>query len=348
MNFELIYDTLTKSSLWHDMLNTRENSPYHREENVAVHTRMTLEFYRDNFASRRSEEEQFVSKVALLFHDVGKPKAATPKDDRTIYRGHELISANIFEDFILKNQIKLDPILIRKIKWLIENHLPYNRKNRDEFRIDMTNSIGEYINAYKDVLISDACGRISDNPKIEKVQEYIDDLYEQTFESIDNGYYAYFLHGASGSGKTSLRKDLNGEIFCLDDLREQFFNLYSEGIVYKDPKTYYKNAFDFAIEKNDDFNNFIYKKFMQLVKSKKDIIFDATFSGVKSRRKWINELKRQGYYIIGFEFQRPIDLLFERQYSRTDKFVPKIAIENQYYKRMLFRYGSEVDLVRLV
>ena len=81
------------------MAETIENSQWHREASVAIHTDMVVTHYLQNCT-----DDTFDIRAALVcvFHDVGKPSAEETlvKEDGTTYRryaGHELASARCWD-----------------------------------------------------------------------------------------------------------------------------------------------------------------------------------------------------------------------------------------------------------
>lgn len=176
--FEAFLCVFKKTELWKAMLNTRENSPWHREENVAVHTEMLLKWYRDNILSARSDEQQILSMVCCTMHDIGKPRAqvvmySEERGEYRVYRGHELISARLWVDYAMSNfdmiheTLRLDLNDISNIAFFIEHHLPYAIKNQHKRKIlkdSIMSRTGEAGHrAWLDFLLSDQHGRISDN-----------------------------------------------------------------------------------------------------------------------------------------------------------------------------------------
>lgn len=187
--FDIIEQALKSSPLWIAMLNTYENSPWHREENVAEHTRMVLSWYKNNLASNRNETQQFLTQTAALFHDVGKPMAEVVKfkEERGIYRaysGHEQLSARLWVDFALSNKqlcekISIDVNDISQIALMIEYHVPYGYKDSNKrlnLKKGLISRLGEHGHrAWLDLLLSDQHGRISDNhsDKLSEVSNWI-------------------------------------------------------------------------------------------------------------------------------------------------------------------------------
>ncbi len=356
--FEDIYHNFTKTSYWHHMLMTQENSPYHREENTAVHTQMTLRFYKEHFFLNRSENERLLSQLALLFHDVGKPKCEVEKftekrGQHKSYAGHELVSARIFEDYVLSNNnFGLTDLQIRQVRWMIENHLPYGRKCYNDFRIDSTRALTGNLQMFADVLLSDAGGRITEDSKIPFVTNWVNEtLYLQEQDQKHNsGLTAYILVGPSGSGKSTvsekLMQDANTVIFSFDNYRIEYYsNIFPEHTT--NIKELYKQAWNYCNEHAEKFNEYTRKKFNEFIKQNKNIIIDNTNLSPKSRRQWVTILRQHNYYIIGFEFMSPLYLLEQRIHQREDKTMSLEVVTNQYYSTQSIRY-SEVDSIRII
>lgn len=175
---------------------TVEASPWHREENVFRHTDMVLaEFEKIQDERQFDEGAALIARMALLFHDVGKPAARTQKEsvERGIYHsypGHEQMSARELEDFCFTNFKLLRDTFGFSVYdgyaagWMIEYHLPYDTKKPAK-RAIMASSVSAIENHYHarglfaSILRSDARGRISDDKevKLQKVEEWIREFY---------------------------------------------------------------------------------------------------------------------------------------------------------------------------
>jgi predicted kinase len=197
--FEDLVEIAKNSTYGIAMQKTVEDSPWHREANTWVHTMMTLEQY-EKIAHERTAKQQLMTRVALLFHDFGKPEAEKileKKDQPGVfyrsYAGHEPISANEFINVVCDDKeirdglfkLGLNWLDIRAIKLMIEHHLPYGLKNVEKLKnlrraLVMTLE-NEYVCFY-DMLRSDSRGRISDNhaEKLENVENWIND-----FDKVD-------------------------------------------------------------------------------------------------------------------------------------------------------------------
>lgn len=102
-----------------------ETPPYHKIESTWEHTvRVTSNCPKDNFILR----------LAALFHDVGKPVVRTIEENGNahFYR-HELVGAKMAKDIMTKLTYSND--VIKKVTKLIENHMRgmgYNKKWSDK------------------------------------------------------------------------------------------------------------------------------------------------------------------------------------------------------------------------
>jgi hypothetical protein len=86
------------------MEGTVEDSPWHREKNVAVHTDMVVSQYIST-APQVWSKRDLLGALACAFHDFGKPAAEEVKfsEERGKYRryvGHEVVSARVWESFV--------------------------------------------------------------------------------------------------------------------------------------------------------------------------------------------------------------------------------------------------------
>ena len=255
--FTAFWEKVRGTPHWITMMGTVENSPWHREANVAVHTTMTIEQYMTRFYEHRTEKQRMITLMALLFHDFGKPEAEEvleKKEEPGVfyrrYAGHEPISGNEFMSFMC-DQHELREMFfnqgynwndIRTIKVLIEHHLPYGLKNvqkRQNLRHMIQYTLGGYDWAneicFYDMLRSDAAGRISDDheQKLQNVEDWIAEFQTVTWKERDvdrmNAPTLTLMVGISGAGKSTLIKqmiaesdDLDFIVFSEDELRLQY------------------------------------------------------------------------------------------------------------------------------
>lgn len=176
--FKKFHEEFKDTDLWAAMERTVENSPWHREANVAVHTQMLLNYYEKNFLPHRSESQQTLSLLGCLFHDVGKPMAEITKysEERGEYRayhGHEQLSARLWVDYALNNQKLVSEYFgfglaqISNVALMIEYHVPFNLKDkfkRKNLKTALELRLGtDGHQAWLDMLMCDQHGRISDD-----------------------------------------------------------------------------------------------------------------------------------------------------------------------------------------
>lgn len=356
---ENIIDTFFKSNLAADMRAIREDSEWHREANVCEHTHMCIDWYRNNLVSVRDKKHAELVTLALLFHDVGKPMAKTEKHSESrgtyySYPAHEKYSARIFENYYLENldsfENKLSVQDMIKVKTLIEYHLPYEKTKPDKMLAlkNHLHTVGgdQLIYMFYDTLRADAHGRISDDPigTYVRCDEWIDkfDKVKVDFQMLPYDDIVtsdipkmYTLIGASGSGKSTYAK--NFKTFCLDDYRMKFYNdhHYDDGT--------YDIAWQFSVDNKSLFDRYAFARFIEMLKENENFALDTVNASVKSRRKWITEAKKHGYYTIGVEFLTKFSTVLERQHTRTDKKVPDSSVKQQYFAISSAMYGSEVD-----
>lgn len=177
IQFDSFFDTFRKTDLWAQMIATYENSPWHREKSVAVHTQMLLDWYMENIFEFRNDKQRMLSMVACVFHDVAKPMAEIVKfsEERGEYRayhGHELLSARIWIDYAMTNMnlinaLGLNIVDISNIALMLEHHVPFatkDAKKRKTLKYTFIQRMGlEGHQAWLDLLLSDQHGRISDS-----------------------------------------------------------------------------------------------------------------------------------------------------------------------------------------
>lgn len=239
--------------VWATMIGTVEASPWHREANVAVHTQMCMDHYEKHFAPHRTDEQNKLAMLELLFHDTGKPAAEEVVERKDgsgdVYRryaGHEQDSAVTFTEIWLTDsdlRRLLSPSEARQIRWMIENHLPYglkDQKKREALRTSCARVMNAYEQTFFDCLRSDAAGRISDNhdEKLQKVEDWIHDFQKVDFApapKLDpHGGTTYMLIGPSGSGKSTwVEANLKAStrVVSMDNYRLAFYHKDRKSVV---------------------------------------------------------------------------------------------------------------------
>lgn len=363
--FQTFIKHFQTTQLWFDMQSCQENSPWHREDNVAEHTMMMYRFYRDNLMSSRTIRQQDLTFLAMMFHDTGKPEAKVEKyrEDRGnyfLFAGHERVSARHWEDYAVSNWGFLCSLFktlvwedIFRIGFIIENHLPFTKANKDTL-VKMRNAIRATLNndeiAYFDCLESDQHGRISDNAE-EKLKHYHEWRFQFTQinpyvpQSLEANKIVYLPIGASGSGKSTWTKSQEHEIgvFSLDTCRLKFAKEKIKDWEKLSDIDFYRQAFSLTCDNQVEFNNFADKVFRTELDHFDIIVSDNTNVSRKSRHKWSVMARSKGFKVIAVMF--PIDkaTLLDRMRSRIDKQVPEEAIMRQWNQISYPHIGDDVD-----
>lgn len=345
------YNNAFKTSyLYEAMERCVEDSPWHRERNVAVHTDMVVSQF-----LTRSQPFDIIGALAVAFHDVGKPDALRVKfrEDRGEYKaftGHEQMSARLWEQFAVANWKELSetftlfPEDIYKVAVMIEHHVPWSVKDKRKLdAIILTMLTISNVDTFENVLISDTFGRISDDAeeKRERSWEWVDKEiisrkgWMWKHGSPSGEKVAFFPVGASGSGKSTFFKSngfANVETFSLDALRHEWYDAED-----------YENAFAMSC----DDNGFIHKaqkQYQQMMRDGvKEIFVDNTNLTRKIRRFWTTEARNRNYKVVFFLFPSDRQTLVDRQSTREDKSVPASVVLNQYSKIQMPLYYGEAD-----
>ena len=371
-------DQFKTTDLWKAMAKTKEDSPWHREDSVAIHTEMVLasflndvsySYLTENPLKVIDESAFIVTYLSLLFHDTGKPpcKVVKFKEERGYYNafhGHEIYSARLFEDYFVKNYKQFEGWLSAeeayKVMWIIENHLPYdamgNDKKMDYLRTALDGNLGEHWQCFGWHLLSDTYGRISDDAETKraKTEEFVSLMNSATVAAPriikDDAPVLNLLVGASGSGKSTYVKKLTEEGFAhfsFDDIRVKL--ALENGVVDKgDPVKLYGDAFGYCDKHRSEFGHRADVEFIKLLKDYRSVVVDNTNVSRKARTKFVVEAKKRGYSVVATVFPVSLDTLLDRMHSRVDKNVPDDVVKNQYFKVSLPWVGVEVDSLNIV
>lgn len=371
--FKAFHKLFKTTKLWQDMEATCENSPWHREANVAVHTQMILDHYLNTAASKRTPRQQAITLMSILFHDTGKPWACTEKHSEKrgkyfSFGGHEQISSRIFENYAVQhwnkwNQIKdlfeLKDTDFYIIQWIIQNHLPHDLSKPEDIQ-RLANHFSHPLWAdedlrecYFDQCLSDQTGRISDNHEANlwEVVEWIDLIRNCAPEEfhVPESPILSLLVGASGSGKSTTSNQLVADGYkyiSLDALRIEF--AASNGVIGEGAVETYKNAFDYCDKHRSMFNRFADVAFDKMLKDYDSIVVDNTNVNRKSRMGYGTKARASQYKLKAYLFPIERSELLNRANSRTDKNVPIVAVCDQYARTTMPWLGAEVDEVIII
>jgi len=141
----------------------------------------------------------------------------------------------------------------------------------------------------------------------------------------------------SGGGKSTLYQKLKTQnpdllVFSLDILRHEFY----------DPSDY--AAAWRASNEDPQFKQRANDRFLELIKTGKDIYVDNTSLTPKRRRFYLNAARQHGYKTIAYVFDVDLPTLIARQKTRSDKSVPEEAVRQQY-KSLVGPQAGEFDQV---
>ena len=375
--FNHYFEQVRKTSQWQTLINTVEGSEWHREANVAVHTSMCIEHYIAETASHRTQREQMLTLMALLFHDFGKPESEETLERKDgsgtsyhRYAGHEPISANEFISFMCEHQSLTEEFFaqgydwndVRKIKVIIEHHLPYGLKNPtkvENFKRMMAYTLDADIQCFYDQLWSDCNGRISDNheEKRERTREWIqwfDALPLKPLGDSPDEKVMFVLQGPVGAGKSTFTKAMIETADCPviviseDAYRLEFFAMKVGDDVVIDSKQYYADAWQYCFANSKEYDAYANAQLKKAVESGALLILDRTNQTRKSRSKWIQAAKQHGYSIESIEIYVSEKTSLDRQKTRDDKDVPRHRAHQIYMAVESCWFPTEVDSVRII
>lgn len=355
------------TNLYSKMEETVEDSPWHREANVAVHTDMVVGQY-VGMAPILWTKSSLLGAIACAFHDVGKPAAEEVRhsEQRGTYRryaGHELVSARLWEDYVCSNwkyfvdTFDLEPMDIYRVGWVIEHHLPYGIKKKDKVKTLLRTAIetvGDDV--FARVLRADTLGKISDDhaEKIRGNEEWLHEFFTRPSHPniVENDAPALImLIGASGVGKSTFTMTLD---HVLDHQKTSMFSwdqLRLDWYVDKDDRKLsngeqYRIAFEKSTH-DKQFNAKANQEYIKQLKIGMDVVVDNTNTSNKRRKFFITEARNRGYKIVAVMFPIELNALLARQDSRTDKTVPTQAVIRQY-KNTQYPFFGDFDTIRVL
>ena len=366
------YNEFHADPLFQAMTKVKENSPWHREENVGIHTDMVVSQCISRTGSCEWVHEDLICALACAFHDVGKPAALVRKwkesrGDYNSFNGHELISARLWEDWAVRNWERLQkmwifplsPAVIYDVGWLIEHHKPWDLKRPEKLdMIAQTANLAPGGQLYGRVLAADTWGRMSDDEpeKREKVEDWIETMTERMIEvrRLDepdpNKPFLILPIGASGTGKSSTyQKIVQGReythYYSWDALR---LDWYASGSDCRNdpPVDRYSVAYQRST-KDKEFGRKTQAEFIKLVKTGHNVYVDNTNLSRKRRRFFVDQARSHGYFVMAVLYPIALDELLRRQKTRYDKVVPDGAVKGHYMHLQLPLYG-EVDEIMVM
>lgn len=376
------FDQFQLTELYRNMAAVAEESPWHRERNVATHTDMVVSQYLAT-VTRDWTYEDVLGAFACAFHDVGKPAACEQngikyKPERGHYKsfgGHEQISARMWEDWAALNfkqlvdAFEFDVFDIYRVGWIIEKHLPWGVKKADKLHnmaltsLELFPDCGSEV--FTNMLIADTYGRMSDDyvEKRQKVHTWIEgftDLAEGVM-NIERHHsrqpeqpVLYMPIGASGTGKSTFIDNMRNraqqieetiDVFSWDALRLDWYITDAEYQMLAYDQLSTKEMYRSAFERqiaDKEFNRKANQYFIEMVKTGNSLVVDNTNLSKKRRRFFVDQARNHGYHIVAVLMPIALQTVLDRQSSRVDKSVPLDAVRQHYMSLQLPEYG-EVD-----
>lgn len=344
------FEGMQKLPLFQRMERTVEDSPWHREANVLVHTGMVVNEYvklTDDLGGAVVadvhiwDKNDYLGAIAAAFHDTGKPAAEIQKFSEArgnyrAYHGHELLSARLFETYAAERFPMFSAEDIAMVSFIIEHHMPWSVEDKDKRR-NLALTANHYGGAeiFTRHLLADQYGRISDDQedKVKRADEWVEgfmhlsqDVKQPRWNEVvlpDDAPVMYIPIAPSGAGKsTYLRKvresvpDIN--VFSLDALRHEWYD-----------QDDYVKAYQGSVD-DKGFEAKANARFHAMVKERRPMYIDNTNLSARRRKMYLEGARKNGYKTVAVLMPISLDLLLKRRTSRGDKSVPESAVRQHY------------------
>jgi predicted kinase len=333
-----------------------EDSPWHRESSIGIHTNMVVGEYLSRTPASWTPLH-LLGAFAATFHDVGKPfscefKWKESRGDYKSFNGHELHSARLWEDWAVRNWIELTTTFqitaldMYYVSWMIEHHKPWGLKNETKLNnLAKTAIFGPTVDVYTSLMYSDTWGRLSDDTAnnrenatawIKQFQyraRYSKVAAIKEHQTIENQPTVVLTIGASGSGKSTLyQTEYPDYVFHSWDIirtRE------------------YGDDYDLAVQRSMNDKQFVSKahaEYSRLIKTGNNIFVDNTNTSAKRRRFFVDQARRNGYRVIAALLPSTLETVLDRQSTRAGKTVPVTVVQRQYFNTQMPQYGEFDDI----
>lgn len=154
---------------------------------------------------------------------------------------------------------------------------------------------------------------------------------------LDVPKQAFMMIGVPGSGKSTIAKqivdcfDAEVKSFSLDTCREDFWkNAHAEEYEQISKAEMYGKAFMYVNNNQKGFDDFVESQWKQTLVNGKIVIVDNTHITQKSRRKWIDGLRKHHFHITAVNVMISVDRAVARQKTRGDKIVPDHIVADMH------------------
>ena len=253
-----------------------DENMYHLEGSVWAHTLLV-------FNSARLADASKTMQITALLHDVGKPLAEHKKNDRTYFTNHEHLSVVLSINFLLKlfelNKINIQELI--DILYLIDYHGILWQKSEKQIKTYFDNKLVKMV---KEFSVYDNKGNLfSDYSRKNEVDvEYVEDYF---IDYDDNRPECIILVGVPNSGKSSYIFDKKYKKLSRDDILVEYgkdkYNIEKYSDIWK----------KLTDDDQKEIDKLLQNKYKEYVKNKENFIVDMTNLSIKSRRKWMHNLK---------------------------------------------------------
>lgn len=174
LSLELLEDMFQSETVFADMGMTVEDSPYHREANVLVHTRMVMDWYKASLPA--SVDDYLLGLFACALHDIAKPRCRVEKINEKrgtyySYDRHDVVGAEMAEEMMVRCDVS--EFDIYRISWMIRHHQIFWATKKRDIRNEMARVLVDhnFYLPFKYMMIADDMGRITDARSVDS-KEY--------------------------------------------------------------------------------------------------------------------------------------------------------------------------------
>lgn len=365
------------------MEQTKQEPKHHAEGDVLTHTQMSMQEVFPLLKEVSNSEHRKILYLATLLHDIGKPSTTSihPKKGTIIAYGHDKAGVPIAKDFLRKYFPEYSFKTREQILSLIESHMKPRMMMKDGTTDAKLKTLSMSVNTHLLYLLSvaDTLGRKAENmggldslDKFKSECERLDiwgKMYvipgsqwqsnqgyslarwnilmhnaSETKETMDRAedvmmnsvprFQLLIMVGAPGSGKStmaeSLLKQAKGEakIICMDSKRLELCGTEED------------------MSKNQEVFNACFKELVSCMRNKQSVIWDATSSTRKGRKRLWEVARQHGAVTGGVYFDLPFSTLVERNSKRTRQ-VPE-AVIRKFYNQQESLHPYEVDQLFIV
>ena len=338
------FELLKTQNMFQCMYQTVENSPWHRESNVGVHTEMVMSEYVNSVDASTADRivptwtrNDYLGGIAAAFHDTGKPASEIIKHSEArgtyrAYHGHELLSARLFETYACDQVSMFSADEVAAVSFIIEHHMPWDIKDASKRRnLAMTAELHGGVDVFTRHLLADQYGRTSDDQVAKKERA---DIWATEFIKLADTVQGVILTDTtlptfwmpvapSGAGKSTylsqlrtLYPDIN--VFSLDLLRHEFYDTVD-----------YLKAYTASVE-DPTFSARATARFHAQVKEHRPMYIDNTNLSAKRRRMYLDAAIKNNYNTQAVLMPISLTTLLNRRTTRQDKTIPLNAVIQHY------------------